>query len=240
MSTVNLYGQIVNHVGRNDFWYHASRGHWEKETFMVIKQLVKPKSVFLDVGAWNGVFSLYAHKLEAVVHAIEPDPTAYRELCNNVLENAPANIYCHNLAISDHDGLVRLKTNGDFGNSESTIVNRNDKEKSVTVRGSTLATFCADHFIKKIGFIKMDIEGGEALVIPQAKEFYERYEPPMVISFHPAWLPDKNADIERFVKTLSPIYNIVSIHTMQRVGIEYFTNALHNSQFNHTFLFLPK
>lgn len=54
----------------------------------------------------------------------------------------------------------------------------------------------------------MDIEGGEVLVLKQAKEFLSTYKPTIYISLHPAWFPNPKEDLQMIIDVIFPIYKV--------------------------------
>jgi predicted RNA methylase len=61
------------------FWNDVQ--NWEPETFEIVRYYADPKKAFIDIGAWNGVVSLYASALFKEVIAIEPDVIAFDNAC---------------------------------------------------------------------------------------------------------------------------------------------------------------
>ena len=90
MASIKFRGKEINYASREDFWKLVETEGWEKETFDAIDRFVKPNTTFVDIGAWNGVFSIYATLKGADVIASEPDGVAYNEFSDNCEAN---NIY---------------------------------------------------------------------------------------------------------------------------------------------------
>jgi len=55
----------------------------------------------------------------------------------------------------------------------------------------------------RITFLKMDIEGGEAIVLPAIKNWIIKERPVLALSLHPPRLPDPAHDIEVIKNVLS-------------------------------------
>lgn len=180
------------------FWEQANNGIWEPFTFDCIDKYVKEGSTFIDIGSWNGVFSVYADKLGAKTFAVEPDPVAFKDASELIrINNAGTKI--EEVAISYACGTSYLNSmTGGFGNSESSLLERGAVKGSVPVNVKTLEGWLCDNAISpnEISLIKMDIEGGEIEVLKQAKDYIIEHRPPMHISFHPAWLNDFDKDID--------------------------------------------
>lgn len=87
-------------------------GGYESETYALLDLLVRPDSVFFDVGANWGYFSLALAAREGFtgkVHAFEPMPGAYRDL-TTLVEAAGLGgmITSHNAGLSHRDGEASM------------------------------------------------------------------------------------------------------------------------------------
>lgn len=201
----------MNHSGHAEFWKQVDAGLWEPETFKVLKWYCKPGRIFIDIGAWNGVCSLFASELGSVCYAIEPDHTAIKYLTKNVLLN-DGTIHIIPSCISGHNGTISLNTqhkNG-FGNSMSSILDRGLVVESTTVKSMTLEHFIEQEEIniQNVCLIKIDIEGGEIELIKQSQQFLMKHKPTIYLSIHPAWFPNGDADVNDIADIIFPIYRI--------------------------------
>jgi FkbM family methyltransferase len=199
----------MKHKGHDKFWSNVEAGTWEPETFEVLNKYCAPGKTFIDIGAWNGVCSIYAAGLGAECRAVEPDPEALRYLQENIKLNE-ANVRVYNVCIADKDGQVELNTQESFGNSRSSIVDRGGIATSTSVRAVTLETFVrlAKIDMAQVCLVKIDIEGGEVDLITQAESFLKDHKPVVYLSLHPAWFPNKDTDTERIADVLFGIYRV--------------------------------
>lgn len=178
---------------------------WEQETFKIIEKYSnKDNGVYVDIGAWIGPTSIYSSFFYNKVVSIEPDPIAYNRLLENLSVNNITNITTINKALSDSDGFVSIGTNGNFGDSETSMLvsdekfvneqwgNRewSNKDENITVETLTLESILKNHNIdaENISLMKMDVEGGELVLVPYLKKFLEEYKPNFHISVHHSWL----------------------------------------------------
>ena len=223
--------------GDEQFWNGVDS--WEPETFDIVKRYADPSKSFIDIGAWNGVVSLYASQLFNNVVAIEPDTVAFEKLLKNIELNPCWNVSCQNVAISNTNGnsMLNLSLAGD---SMSSLLPR-DTEQFPTVNFHSVETKRFGEINRgsnvPIGLIKMDIEGGEILVIPDMLEFLEDYKPPIYISFHPFWFPEneKNAYIVDFADYLFGIYRVVRDGQFNLVTKDEFINGMLSNSFTYVF-----
>lgn len=247
MSVINFRGQKITYTSRNEFFQKVEAEKWEKETFDVLDKYIVPGKVFIDIGAWVGVLSIYAALKGAKVYSVEPDPVAFRELFANVEANQLLKqISMQMVAICDHCGFAQLNsmTATGFGNSESSLVNRGVVEQSETVHTYTLASYLQVFYysgdyvakpqpsaecinaLQQICLIKIDIEGGEVLLLQGSEDFLKECAPPMYISFHPAWFPNKEKDIQTIADIIFPIYIVTSAATGNVLQVTDFEKAL--------------
>lgn len=234
--TIDLYGHEIKTEGQSEFWLLVENGAWEKNTFEVMNSFIEPGKIFVDIGAWIGVFSIYASKLGAMVLAAEPDPIAFEEMAGNVKVNKLQTIWIMRAAISDKNGVAQLNTTGEFGNSESSLVEREGKGEVIMVETITLESFL-DYFKVNpddIWLIKIDIEGGEVALLKQAAPLLEEYKPVIHLSLHPNWIGEEG--IDEIAKVIFPIYNVAS-DTGTACTPENFKEVIATHQ--HAFLLTP-
>ncbi len=169
------------------FWDLFSNGQWEPSTFEVLDQILKPDSLFFDIGAWIGPVTLWAAKKGCKVISVEPDPEAFRQLEENVRLN-DLNVTLIQKAVSNHELTERLNVSTP-GDSKSSLTYK--FQNSIEVQATTL-----DKLIEEYGkpdLIKMDIEGGESLVLPYSGPLLRRLKIPVLIGLHPFWYISRSA-----------------------------------------------
>lgn len=200
----------LKHKGHDRFWQEVEEGKWEPETFKVLEKYCKPGKTFIDIGAWNGVCSIYAALLGADVHAAEPDVTAQMYASGNIELNG-VGIKLHPVGISGESGQAFLGTNDEFGNSMSSIVRKGDT-RAVSIDTLTLEDFmgAAGIDITKVSLIKMDIEGGEVEALPQASRYLRKHKPTLYVSLHPFWFRRPQEDTLAIAHALFSAYPVVA------------------------------
>lgn len=207
MKKVTIKGKEISVSDkRPDFWAAVEAGQWEPDTFDIIERFIKDK-IFIDIGAWNGVCSLFAAALGAICHSVECDEVAFSELEENTDPNP--NIKIYELAIGNVDGILNLKTQSNFGNSESSLVTREGTVNEIPVLSRTMLSFFHDIDVNPSDcLIKIDIEGGEVFLLKEAESFLRQYKPTIYISFHPAWFPKKDENIKEIIDIIFSIYKV--------------------------------
>jgi len=133
--------------------------------------------VFLDVGANTGGFSLpfAAHGWRGC--AFEASAENVRVLQKSVLLN-DFDVQIVESAVYDRTGDIFFVSNGPYGfvQNEAFENEKYEKIKCVSLDG----WFESNPDIKKIDFIKIDVEGSEAAVLRGMRRFLERYDYPAI------------------------------------------------------------
>lgn len=234
MNKVNIAG-IEFCTENNDFW--STIASWEPYSFAALKQFSDKNKTFIDVGAWIGPLSLFASSSYKNVIAFEPDTKAFTELVNNIKLNNLTNITAYNVACSAETGkkLLYITTPCD---SISSLVPREYPEITSTEMVNTIALDPFLRNIDNVGLVKIDIEGGEVILLPALADYLNEFKPPIYLSFHPFWFTDKSNKINELADIMCGVYAVQDINfnqiTKQQLVNELNTNAV------YTYLFTAK
>lgn len=147
------------------------------------RRLVAGCRTILDIGANIGLFSMAAalDNPTAVVHAFEPLPVNFQILSSMIRANRAFSIHAHELALSDHEGeaefFVPRNAEGMSVASASLIAGHRVDCECVPVRLATLDQFVAQHGLRDIDLIKIDVESAEYLVFRGASRVLRSERP---------------------------------------------------------------
>lgn len=192
-------------------------------TIELIIKLIKDSSVFFDVGANVGLFTLIAHKVnsDCIIHAFEPSKSTYDALVENVRLNfgkqIEHRIFLHNIGFSNIEGVAKIatpsSTSNVFNDSFRSLV-INDQSKGFDVEDISLTTlnnFIEYNKIANIDLIKVDIEGAEFLLVQGGLQFLKRQRPTIVF---------ENTDLHnyRFGHTVADI-----LYELKQIGYTIFS-----------------
>ena len=195
-------------------WDAFQDNTWESNTFSILDKFLRPDDIMIDIGAWIGPISLYAAQKVRTCYSYEPDPVAFQELSTNLKLN-PAlenKIFLHNAAITIDGRPVKLYSRWNHGDSGSSLLRRvKSKNTFVEVASNTFSEALAAHNLTAVDFIKMDIEGGEFIILPSMIEYLKQYKPTLLISFHFAALCENyelkyfpHGILRRIYRTIDP------------------------------------
>jgi FkbM family methyltransferase len=103
----------------------------------------------------------------------------------NLRANGVNNVTVEGLALTDYAGATTLYSNR-FGDSASSIIRLDSSRRAhskIDVPTTTIDTYCSTLDLRP-NFLKVDVEGAEALVIQGADSVLKRCHPIVLVEFH--------------------------------------------------------
>lgn len=145
---------------------------------------VEQGDVVFDVGAWIGDFSALAAAQGAAVYAFEPTPDTYKRLCRTA-SLSKGEIIPVQKVLGDKCEEIELFLDNSGGGSnrlhsthKSTNGRRAIESHALSlVKVSTIDQFVSENQIRKVAFIKADIEGAERYMLTGATDTLRRFAP---------------------------------------------------------------
>jgi FkbM family methyltransferase len=175
-----------------------------------INVTVMKNDIVADVGAWIGDFSAYAATKGAIVYAFEPVARNYELLTKTADLNAKKIIAVkYGLGNNEEDMEINVNENNTAGSSMYLSKSR----KKETIKITTLDKFAEKINIKKLDFIKADIEGGERYLLWGAKRTLKEFAPKLAICTYHS--PEDSELLEKIILDSNPRYCIK--HTMHKL-----------------------
>jgi len=155
-------------------------GFYESKNQQVISKEVHPGSVFWDVGANVGFYSLLASRLvcSGKVFSFEPVPRNLEFLRKHIVLNRLTNVEVLPIAVSDKDGISSFRL------EQSGLMGRLSGEGSATVSTAALDTLVEEGKVLPPDYVKMDIEGAELLALRGASRTFQRFRPVLFLATH--------------------------------------------------------
>ena len=158
-------------------------GEYEKENLKFLLSQMKPRTVFFDIGANIGIFSILAGLKEknAQIYAFEPASETFEILNENIKLNSLKNVKTLRLAIGSRVGETTLKINKKWRDGLNTMGDPSHPgcqvvgEEKVSV--TTLDNFLETNNISRVDIMKVDVEGAELLVFRGGKELLQKDSP---------------------------------------------------------------
>lgn len=151
-------------------------GRYEDELTRIFETTLRQGSVFVDVGANEGYFSIVASKLVGAtgrVIAVEPQSRLGPVLERNISLNRAQNVSLNQVAISNTNGSVDLYLAPDtITGSTSLSKTRKYPVPRETVKMITLQQLLETNRIEVADLMKMDIEGYEHEAILGSRDVF--------------------------------------------------------------------
>jgi FkbM family methyltransferase len=160
------------YIGSLIYW-HGWHHHKELK---LLHRLLRPEMVFVDVGANQGEFTLFAAKRLTLggVLAFEPSPGSFRHLTKNVALNRCKNVLLHSVALGEKTATAELFT--EAAGKQTSRYQANEGLSSMFPsedrphRVATVDVKSFDEVFRRSGFsrldvIKIDVEGAELPVL---------------------------------------------------------------------------
>ncbi|MCL4508953.1 MAG: FkbM family methyltransferase [Chloroflexi bacterium] len=160
-------------------------GLFEPGTTALVRKLLRPNDVFIDIGANIGFYSCTAAALQARVHAFEPNPSLSRFLeQSRVLNGWGERLTVNTCAVASTAGRAEffLSTNQENSGLSSLLpLDHLSTAEKLVVPTTTLDAYCSAHGIDHVRLIKIDVEGGERDVLTGAARVLQDVRPDAVI-----------------------------------------------------------
>lgn len=197
------YVSNMNPLVQTDYLGTPLRFHWNEraEVYSTINKLDKQvygapmEGTVIDVGSHIGITSLYFLQLAERVIAIEPLPSNFDLLEENVKDK---NVVCLNLAISKENSYRKLYL-GKISSSNSLLPEMGSK-KYVTVETRSLDQII-EQIKEPISLVKIDVEGTELEVLKSCARALEekRIHMLVVASYH---YPKERFEVEQYLNKM--------------------------------------
>ncbi len=126
---------------------------------------VKHEPVVVDVGAHHGIYAVLlgkaAQRKKGTVLAIEPNPSAFKILQENVKLNALEDtIRCENIGIMDREGSLSV-----LGDDEQSRILESETKEGFQVKVQPLSKLLKKYALASIDLLIIDVEGAELKVL---------------------------------------------------------------------------
>ncbi|MDR5002190.1 MULTISPECIES: FkbM family methyltransferase [Brevibacillus] len=168
------------------YYIEMANGLYEEYVLNVLKRVVKPDSICLDIGANLGTISLALSHLapQGKVYAFEPSSVNLAFLHQTLQDNGIGNVEPVPLGVFDRNGIIEF-CEVDRGGGWSFIASEATSAATNTISCTRLDDWVAAHNLSRIDLIKLDVEGSEIQVLQGGQETFKAFDPDLVIEFNP-------------------------------------------------------
>lgn len=187
-STLKDYQMVLDlnsHMDRSIFLSGLFGENVEINLYKFLSKNLTKDSIFFDIGANSGYFSLLASAIakNGFIHAFEPVQKTYKNFKKTIQLNKIKNIKLNNLCLGAKSEVVKFYVDESSDVSSLRKTSYQDKSRLTKSQMVRLADYCRENSINKIDIIKIDTEGGEKDILFSSKEILAEYKPILIVEF---------------------------------------------------------
>tara|TARA_R110000850_G_scaffold116505_6_gene232342 strand:- start:1436 stop:2275 length:840 start_codon:yes stop_codon:yes gene_type:complete len=177
---------IAKQMGAAIYW----RGAHDWAPIFVLEKFLKKGDTFVDVGANQGEYSLWAARKVGTpgkVVAFEPMQQLYDQLTENIRLNEAFHktISPVKLGLSDKKGEVILYASADSNEGTNTIYNTDKFNIEIgKIQLDTLDEQLKELNVNEVNFLKIDVEGAELQVLKGAINTIKNHRPILLLEIN--------------------------------------------------------
>jgi FkbM family methyltransferase len=211
----------------------SDRGH-ETAEHRFLRSLNLSEATVYEIGAFQGILTLFFSGRAREVIAYEPNPSSYRRVLENLRLNGRSNVRVRNLAVGEAEGSITLACDELMPGGASAdpalarqIRGSSPEATSLTVRAVALDQDIVANRFPPPDFVKIDIEGMELPALRGMREVLSQYRPALYLEMHGATIEHKNQNVRAIVDFLSEFgyQHIVHVESGEQVCRENATRA---------------
>jgi len=228
-STLNL------HLGNDVSYPTFIGGCIEPNEFAFIGSFLKPGMVFIDIGANEGFFSVFASRRvgpKGKLIAFEPSHRELERLRENLSLNSACNFQIEAFALAEARGTAELRI-CEYGHEGQNTLG--DFAHAVHQSGTQLVQLCTlDEYLEenstdRLDFIKMDVEGAEQKVLEGARRTLAKFKPVLLLELNDGALRFQAASCESVVNLLRS-WDYLIYNFCPRTGLPVIADGPHYSE----------
>ncbi|WP_057939945.1 FkbM family methyltransferase [Algoriphagus resistens] len=183
---VSMKVDISKQMGNAIYW----RGAHDWAPIFVLEKFLKAGDTFIDVGANQGEYSLWAARKvgdHGKVVAFEPMPQLFGQLKENIRLNKSfqKSVTPVQLGLSDKKGEVILYASEDSNEGTNTIYTTDKFSIELgKIELDTLDKQLNELSIEEVNFLKVDVEGAELQVLKGSLNTLKKYRPILLLEIN--------------------------------------------------------
>lgn len=170
---------------------HREQNSWDYEDFRICLDSLPPEhthgGVFYEIGANVGYFAVEAAHLraQAKVYAFEPQTSLVSAIKHSIEANSLRNIRIFDALLGDREGESTLYIASASIHASAVPDSGRNPVRTVPKAMLTIDGLVARREIEPPDFVKMDVEGSEALVFKGANATFREYMPNVFLEYLP-------------------------------------------------------
>lgn len=151
--------------------------------FVFLNSVLKEGMVFVDAGANEGLYSLFASRCvgtSGLVYSFEPSQREFQRLTCNIKTNALENVRAVRSALADISGEIELKVADPSHGGQNTLgkfIYDVSLLRTECVPAQTLDDFAAKSGLIRLDVLKLDVEGAERRVLEGSRAVLRQMRP---------------------------------------------------------------
>ena len=218
------YGGIRVHtyVGNDTSSCFFVGGCYEPNEFFFLDSFLGEGMTFVDVGANEGLFTLFASKkvgMRGRIFALEPSQRDFSRLTDNLRLNKSANVKALQLGASDHNGKAELIVAGYQHEGHNTLGRLSYEASSSRIEKIELRRLddlLDGEKVDGVDVVKIDVEGAEKKVIMGMQETIRRYRPALLVEVFDNALRTQGSSCEELLEILRSLGYRLFIFTEEK------------------------
>lgn len=175
------------HIGPDFIYWPIYMGlDFEPEPSSVVRQLVRPGDIVVDVGANFGWYTtLFAQAVDTSgrVFAFEPVPSTHARLTENLeLNQLQGRVTVVRSAVADAPGTATVYVFKSLSHACSSLSTLNERDyQAVEAPLIKLDEYLSGQAIERVDFLKCDVEGAELAVLRGCGDLLRSPEAPIIL-----------------------------------------------------------
>ncbi len=195
----------------------------EKSFLQKFLNRINDKTVFYDVGANIGMYSLCAAKYKIspkFIYSWEPEPFNFKRLKENIDLNGIKNITAFPIALGSENTVLGLRTDAKEPGSLTPSLTR-ESSRSVSVQVARGDDWVSEKKLQLPSIMKIDVEGYEFNVLKSFKKTINESKPIIFLEIHPFFLKKLGIEKEQVLNFLYSL-NYVTTFSSSRENQEHY------------------
>lgn len=182
---VDIGGKTYTITSDDNYLEHIKNG-FEPDMLQLLRAVANDSEVVLDIGANIGCTALLLGEFSKEVYAFEPSPTTFAFLKSNISRSGLTNIFLQNIGLGaeSYESTLTFAPSNRSGGfvSNQTQASAGHTIEKIVIR--QLDEFVNSLNLKKIDFVKIDVEGFEGHVLRGATQTLSSCKPVVVLELN--------------------------------------------------------